>query len=130
MRQIIDNAYRVADRCLPQDAAIIRKLADDISRAANTLCDLRQEGKGQTPQADQLARQIREQLGNLNRAISNAVAGVDKAGHQQAAHTVSLIINLLMRIDDVYYDETRIVILIGSRTIGTSLPVVTKSKSR
>lgn len=89
LRQIINNAYGIADRCLPQDAAIIRKIADDIKRAVNTLCDLRQEGKGQTPQADQLARQIREQLGNLNRAIHNAVAGVDKTGHQQAAHTVS-----------------------------------------
>lgn len=58
----------------------------------NALCDLRQEGKGQTPQADLLAREIREKLGNLERAVSNAVAGVDKAGHQ-AAHTVNSLFN-------------------------------------
>lgn len=87
LRQIIDNAYRVADRCLPHDAAIIRNLADDVSRAVNALCDLRQDGKGNTPQADQLARDIREKLGHLERAVLNAVVGVEKAGHQ-AAHTV------------------------------------------
>lgn len=90
LRQILDNAYRVADRCLPQDAAVIRKLADDISRAVNELCDLRQAGKGNTPQAEQLAREIRDKLGNLERAVTKAVVGVDKAGHQ-AAHTVSYL---------------------------------------
>lgn len=87
LRQILDNAYRVADRCLPQDANTIRRLADDITRAVNALCDLRQEGKGQTPQAEQLARDIRDKLGNLEHAVTKAVRGVDKAGHQ-AAHTV------------------------------------------
>lgn len=73
---------------MPQDAAVIRRLADDITKAVNALCELRQEGKGQTPQADQLAREIRDKLGNLERAVTKAVVGVDKAGHQ-AAHTVS-----------------------------------------
>lgn len=91
MRQIIENAYRVADRCLPQDAATIRRIAGDITKAVNQLCDLRADGKGQTPQAEQLAREIREKLGNLDRAVLNAVNGVDKAGHQQAAHTVSFL---------------------------------------
>lgn len=91
LRQIIDNAYRVADRCLPQDAAVIRHLADDISKAVNALCELRADGKGQTPLAEQLARDIRDKLGNLERAVTKAVAGVDKAGHQ-AAHTVSILI--------------------------------------
>lgn len=88
LRQIIDNAYRVADRCAPQDAGIIRHLADDISKAVNALCELRADGKGQSPHAEQLAREIRDKLGNLERAVTRAVAGVDKAGYQ-AAHTVS-----------------------------------------
>lgn len=62
-------------------------MADDVTRAVNALCDLRQEGKGNTPQADQLARDIRDKLGNLERAVLNAVVGVEKGGHQ-AAHTV------------------------------------------
>lgn len=89
LRQIIDNAYRVADRCLPQDAVPIRRLADDITRLTNALCNLRAEGKGQTAQAESLTREIRSKLGELEQAVTNAVIGVDKAGHQQAAHTVS-----------------------------------------
>lgn len=77
----------MADRCSPQDAAIIRHLADDISKAVNALCELRADGKGQTPMAEQLGRDIRDKLSNLERAVTRAVVGVDKAGHQ-AAHTV------------------------------------------
>lgn len=80
----------MADRCLPQDAAIIRRSADDISKAVNALCELRADGKGQTPHAEQLARDVRDKLGNLERAVTKAVFGVDKAGHQ-AAHTVSFV---------------------------------------
>ncbi|XP_055386450.1 vinculin [Condylostylus longicornis] len=88
LRQIIENAHRVADRCLPQNGATIHKLADDISTMTNALCELRQDSKGHSPQAETLAREIRERLGNLEHVIQNAVAGVDKAGLQQTAHTV------------------------------------------
>lgn len=89
LRQIIENANRVAERCLPQDGQKIRKLAGDITTMANALCELRQDGKGATPLAESLAREIREKLGNLEQTVLNAVMGVDKTGLQQAAHTVS-----------------------------------------
>lgn len=54
----------------------------------DALCELRQEGKGATPQAESLARGIREKLGDLQHAVMNAVLAVDKAGLQQTAHTV------------------------------------------
>lgn len=88
LRQIVDNTYKVADRCLPQDSNAIRKMADDITTMTNALCELRQDGKGSTPQADGLARELREKLGNLEQAVQSAVKGVDKAGLQQTAHTV------------------------------------------
>lgn len=88
LRQIIENAYKAADRCLPQDAYVIRKLAGEISSMANKLCDLRQEGKGNSPQALQLAKDIRDKLHGLEQSVLNAVIDVDKAGLQQAAHTV------------------------------------------
>lgn len=89
LRQIIENAYRLADRCLPQDANHIRRLADDIGRLTNALCDLRQDGKGQSAQAESLSREIRSKLADLEQSALNAVIGVDKAGHQQTAHTVT-----------------------------------------
>ncbi|EDS39596.1 vinculin [Culex quinquefasciatus] len=88
LRQIVDNGLKVADRCLPQDSHILRKLGGDITAMTNTLCDLRQEGKGTTPHADNIARDIRDKLGNLEQSVLNAIMGVDKAGLQQTAHTV------------------------------------------
>ena len=88
LRQIVENSMKVADRCLPQDSHILRKLGNDITAMANTLCDLRQEGKGTTPIAENMARDIRDKLGNLEQSVLNAIMGVDKAGLQQTAHTV------------------------------------------
>ena len=95
LRQIIENAYKVADRCLPQDALKIRKLGSDITTMANALCELRHDGKGNTPQAESLAREIREKLCNLEQSVLHAVSSVDKAGLQQAAHTVNFCLIFL-----------------------------------
>ncbi|XP_011211818.1 vinculin [Bactrocera dorsalis] len=88
LRQIIDNANEISERCLPQDAYPIRRLADEIGAMTNSLCELRQDGKGTSPQAESLARAIRGKLGDLQSLVRNAVVGVDKAGLQQTAHTI------------------------------------------
>ncbi|XP_065159555.1 vinculin isoform X6 [Atheta coriaria] len=88
LRQIIDDARKVADRCMPKDAEFIRKLCSDLTTMTDALCELRQDGKGATPQAESLARGIKEKLGSLQQGIMNAVIAVDKAGLQQTAHTV------------------------------------------
>ena len=89
LRQIIENAHKVADRCLPNDSYRIRKNADDLTAMANALCELRAASKGTSPQAESLAREMIEKLGDLEQNILHAVINVDKAGLQQAAHTVS-----------------------------------------
>ncbi|XP_011176906.2 vinculin [Zeugodacus cucurbitae] len=88
LRQIIDNANEISERCLPQDAYPIRRMADEIGAMTNSLCELRQDGKGTLPQAESLARAIRGKLGDLQSLVRNAVVGVDKAGLQQTAHTI------------------------------------------
>ncbi|XP_063923677.1 vinculin isoform X5 [Zophobas morio] len=88
LRQIIEDAQRVAERCLPQDAHSINKLCSELNTMTDALCELRQDGKGSTPQAESLARGIKEKLGHLQQAVLNAVVAVDKAGLQQTAHTV------------------------------------------
>lgn len=90
LRQIIEVAQLVADRCLPGDSQRIRKLASNLTGMVDELCKLRQDGKGATPLADTLARQIREAIEQLEQHVAGAVAGVHKAGLQQAAHTVSV----------------------------------------
>lgn len=50
MRQILDHAQTVADRALPADRDIIRKLCSDVTTMTEALCELRQDGKGTSPQ--------------------------------------------------------------------------------
>ena len=50
VRQILDHATKVAERSLPQDRDSILKMVDDITTMTDALCELRQDGKGATPQ--------------------------------------------------------------------------------
>lgn len=50
LRQILAQADKVADRSLPPDRDAIKKLSGDISSMTDALCELRQDGKGTTPQ--------------------------------------------------------------------------------
>ncbi|CAG9769921.1 unnamed protein product [Ceutorhynchus assimilis] len=88
LRQIIEDAQKVSERCLPQDAHNINKICSDLTTMTDALCELRQDGKGATPQAESLARGIREKLGELQQAVNTAIVNVDKTGLQQTAHTV------------------------------------------
>ncbi|KAB0791460.1 hypothetical protein PPYR_03260 [Photinus pyralis] len=88
LRQLIDAAGKVADRCLPPDAQAIGRLVSELTTMTDALCELRQDGHGATPQAEALADSIRKKLGHLQQAVLNAVVGVDKSGLQQIAHTV------------------------------------------
>lgn len=89
LRQILSQAGKVADRSLPPDRDAIRKLSGDISSMTDALCELRQDGKGATPQGQSLARSIGEKLNELSGAISRAVSNVERSGVQQPAHTVA-----------------------------------------
>ncbi|XP_076254675.1 vinculin isoform X2 [Rhynchophorus ferrugineus] len=88
LRQIIEDAQKVAERCLPQDRHNIGKICSDLNTMTDALCELRQDGKGATPQAESLARGICEKLRELQHAVNNAIINVDKTGLQQTAHTV------------------------------------------
>jgi vinculin len=89
VRQILEHSQRVSERALPGDAEAIRKLCGDITTMTDALCELRQDGKGTTPQAECLAHSIQEKLGQLCELVQHAVIGVEKSGMQQPAHTVS-----------------------------------------
>merc|ERR1719309_817532 len=53
------------------------------------LCELRQDGKGASPQAQSLASGIQAKLRELDSLVGNAVSNIEKSGIQQPAHTVS-----------------------------------------
>uniref|UniRef100_A0A4D5R9C1 Vinculin n=1 Tax=Scolopendra viridis TaxID=118503 RepID=A0A4D5R9C1_SCOVI len=89
MRQMLEYANRVADRSLPPDHDAVKKLTGDIASMTDALCELRQDGKGASPQAQSLAHGIQQKLKELNGLIVRSVVNVEKSGIQQPAHTVA-----------------------------------------
>ncbi|GFS81009.1 vinculin [Nephila pilipes] len=88
LRYILDYALRVAERCLPPDNAAIRKMCGDITSMTNALCELREEGKGTTPQAEALSRGISQKLRELISLVSQGITNVERSTIQQPAHTL------------------------------------------
>ncbi|KAL6433987.1 hypothetical protein ACFW04_005862 [Cataglyphis niger] len=90
LRQIIEQASRLAERYLsPSQAEPISKLASQIVTMTDALCELRQNEKGTTPQAEALARGIKEKLNELRGSVASALVAADKSGTAQTAHTVA-----------------------------------------
>ncbi|KAL0120713.1 hypothetical protein PUN28_008407 [Cardiocondyla obscurior] len=90
LRQIIEQASRLAERYLPpSQAEPISKLASQIITMTEALCELRQNEKGTTPQAEALARGIKEKLNELRGLVASALVAADKSGTAQTAHTVA-----------------------------------------
>ncbi|GIY50033.1 hypothetical protein CDAR_597421 [Caerostris darwini] len=88
LRYILDYAMRVAERCLPPDNAVIKKMCGDITSMTNALCELREEGKGTTPQAEALSRGISQKLRELISLVSQGISNVERSSIQQPAHTL------------------------------------------
>ncbi|XP_071866339.1 vinculin isoform X7 [Bombus fervidus] len=90
LRQIVEQAQRLAERYLPpSQAEPLQKLSSQIVTMTNALCELRQNEKGTTPQAEALARGIKEKTNELRNAIASAIEAADKSGTTQTAHTVA-----------------------------------------
>ena len=58
LRQVLELARRVADRALPPDRDALRKLAADVTAMTDALCELRQDGKGASPQVRSAAQVV------------------------------------------------------------------------
>ncbi|XP_020289498.1 vinculin isoform X11 [Pseudomyrmex gracilis] len=90
LRQIIEQASRLAERYLPpSQAESMSKLTSQIATMTDALCELRQYDKGTTPQAEALARSIKEKLNELRGSVASALVAADKSGSAQTAHTVA-----------------------------------------
>ncbi|XP_067124488.1 vinculin-like isoform X4 [Centruroides vittatus] len=88
LRQILEYAQRIAERSLPPNNDSIKKMCGDIKSMTDGLCELRQDGKGTSPQAQALSRGIGQKLKELNGLIQQAVINVERSGIQQPAHTI------------------------------------------
>lgn len=88
LRYILDYSLKVAEKCLPPDHAAIKKLCGDITSMTNALCELREEGKGTTPQAEALSRGISQKMRELISLLSQGISNVERSSIQQPAHTL------------------------------------------
>jgi len=89
VRGILDEANKISDHCLPQDREPIRKMCGDVYSMTDGLCELRQNGQGDSPQAESLARGIEQKLAELDAVVLRAVTNTERAGILQPAHTVT-----------------------------------------
>nr|KAG5709155.1 hypothetical protein BaRGS_028611 [Batillaria attramentaria] len=89
LRQILDDARKIADRCTNrQERDAILKNVGDIESMSNALSELRQQGKGSSPQAMSLAREIQSKLRELQNQTSNAITSTERSGIRKPAPTV------------------------------------------
>ena len=52
LRQILEHAIEVAERALPNDRDAIKKMVSEITTMVDALCELRDDGKGTSPQVN------------------------------------------------------------------------------
>uniref|UniRef100_A0A0L8FX90 Vinculin n=2 Tax=Octopus bimaculoides TaxID=37653 RepID=A0A0L8FX90_OCTBM len=90
LHQILEDARKIADRCAnPAERDAIIRNVGDIESMANSLAELRQQGKGSSPQAMALAREIQNKLGSLQQLTQLGIANTERSGIRKPAPTVS-----------------------------------------
>ena len=62
----------MAEGSLPIDSEHLRRVISDITALSNGLCELRDDGRGATPQAENLAKTIESRLGELFASVGQA----------------------------------------------------------
>lgn len=88
LRHILDLALKISDYCHPPQRALIRKQVGDLRALIDSLCELRSQNKGGSPQAQSMARSIKEQLKNLVQLIEQAIRDLERDGLQIPKHTL------------------------------------------
>lgn len=73
--QCVQDARNFAKNLSGPERKEIMDLADDVERLSKKLADLKRQGKGNSPEAQEIARQLEAKLGDLERALQRAVAG-------------------------------------------------------
>ncbi|KAK3103120.1 hypothetical protein FSP39_016625 [Pinctada imbricata] len=89
LNQILEDARKVAERCTnPEDREQILKTVSDIESMKNALSELRQQGKGSSPQAMALAREIQNKLRELENQTNVGIQNTERSGIRKPAPTV------------------------------------------
>ncbi|XP_067655862.1 vinculin-like isoform X6 [Haliotis asinina] len=89
LRQILEDSKKIADRCTnPSERDAIQRKISDIESMSNALSELRQQGKGNSPQAISLAKEIQGKLKELQQMTHNGIMNTERSGIRKPAPTV------------------------------------------
>ncbi|XP_050409059.1 vinculin isoform X9 [Patella vulgata] len=89
LRNILEDARKIADRCTnPGDRDTILKCVGDCESMANALSELRIQGKGNSPQAVGLARELQNKLDTLQNLTHRGIMNTERSGVRKPAPTV------------------------------------------
>ncbi|XP_046583152.1 vinculin-like [Haliotis rubra] len=89
LRQILEDSKKIADRCTnPTERDAIQRKISDIESMSNALSELRQQGKGNSPQAISLAKEIQGKLKELQQMTHNGIMNTERSGIRKPAPTV------------------------------------------
>ncbi|XP_060566172.1 vinculin-like isoform X10 [Ruditapes philippinarum] len=89
LRQILEDAKRIADCCTnPEDRDRILKSVSNLESMSQALNELRQQGKGNSPQAMSLAREMQQQLKELQNLTGAGIMNTERSGIRKPAPTV------------------------------------------
>ena len=129
VRSILEDARRIADLALADDREAIRKMAGDIGAMVDALVELRDDGKGGTPQAHSLGRAINGKLKELSALVNRAIMNIERTGAQGPAHTITGKFDQASKwLSNLNFDDKGVgqqavkAILQDSRRIGQSCP--------
>jgi len=97
----------------------------------DALCELRQSGAGDSPQAESLSRAIEQKLNELTGLVVRAVTNMERSGILQPAHTVTGRLDQARRwlanpsVEDKGLGQRAIALVVEeARKVGDGLPGV------
>ncbi|XP_045177293.1 vinculin-like isoform X10 [Mercenaria mercenaria] len=124
LRQILEDARRIADCCTnPDDRERIIKAVSNLESMSQALNELRQQGKGNSPQAMSLAREMQQKLKELQGLTGAGIMNTERSDIRKPAPTVEGKVDQALRwltnpgMDDRGLGEqaTRMVVAEGRR---------------
>ncbi|XP_052235480.1 vinculin-like isoform X2 [Dreissena polymorpha] len=124
LQQILGDARRIAECCTnPEDRDRIVKAVSNLESMSQALNELRQQGKGNSPQAMSLGREMQQKLRELQNLTGAGIMNSERSGIRKPAPTVEGKVDQAQRwltnpgIDDRGLGEqaTRMVVADGRR---------------
>ncbi|XP_078687982.1 vinculin-like isoform X7 [Branchiostoma floridae x Branchiostoma belcheri] len=89
LRQIIEDARRIGERCVGPERDEILRLCSELTAMVDQLSDFKARGLGSSPEAINLSRQIIDRLLDMDKRVQQAVSNFQQSGIRKPAPTIA-----------------------------------------